>query len=70
MTALDGKRQPIEKRYSEDDEAFWQKLVLPQEERVRLTEWNGRGYRWFRSENIVCLEHFRRQEALPQRKAS
>ena len=70
MNDLDGKRQPIEKRYSEDDEAFWQKLVLPQEARVRLIEWKGRGYRWFRSPNVVPIEHYRRPEPTPQQKAS
>ena len=70
MAALDEKRWSIEKRYSEEDEIFWQRLVRPQEERARLTEWKGRGYRWFRSENVVCIEHYRRLELLPQRKAS
>jgi hypothetical protein len=70
MNDLDGKRQSIEKRYSEEDEAFWQKLVLPRDESARLTEWKGRGYRWFRSPNVICLEHYRRAESLPQRKAS
>jgi hypothetical protein len=65
-----GERQPIEKKYSEDDEAFWQKLVLPQEERVRLTEWKGRGYRWFRSKNVVPIEHYRRSPPIQRQKAS
>lgn len=45
-----------------DDSTFWRKLILPEEDRRRLLPdmtWNG-GYRWFRSENVVCLEHFRR----------
>src|SRR5215469_3028335 len=34
-----------------DSDAFWRKLVLPQEERMRLgIPWHG-GYRWFRSPN-------------------
>src|SRR5262245_25787329 len=35
------------------------KLVLPQEARHRLTQWCG-GYRWFESENVICLEKVRR----------
>jgi hypothetical protein len=41
-----------------NDGAFWRRMTLPQEERE--TRWGGTGYRWFRSENVVCLEHFRR----------
>jgi hypothetical protein len=50
-------------RREEDADAFWRKLVLPQEERMRLgIPWRG-GYRWFRSPNVVCLEHYRRRLA-------
>jgi hypothetical protein len=61
----------MERRYSEKDETFWRRMVLPEEDRSSLTdaEWKG-GYRWFRSENVVCLEHYRRPQLLPQRKAS
>jgi len=31
-------------------------MVLPQEERGR--PWDGIGYRWFRSENVIPLEHY------------
>jgi hypothetical protein len=49
----------VEKRFSAKDEAFWRKRVLPEEDHVNLDiEWKG-GYRWFRSENIVWLEHYR-----------
>jgi hypothetical protein len=45
----------------EDEDTFWRKLVLPQEERMRLgIPWNG-GYRWFRSPNVVCLQQWRRK---------
>jgi hypothetical protein len=47
---------PIRRR-SEDD-AFWQRLVLPEEERRWIRDWDG-SYRWFRSSNVVCLEHYR-----------
>jgi hypothetical protein len=46
----------------QDDDRFWQKLILPEEDRRRLypgEPWKG-GYRWFRSPNIVCLEKYRR----------
>ena len=36
---------------TEDEDVFWRKLLLPQEERMRLgIHWHG-GYRWFRSPN-------------------
>jgi hypothetical protein len=60
----------MEKRFSIKEEAFWQKRVLSEEDHIRLgVEWKG-GYRWFRSANIVPLEHYRLPESLPQCKAS
>jgi hypothetical protein len=61
----------IEKRFTVREDTFWQKLVLPEEDRKRLlgVEWRG-GYRWFRSANIVPIEHYRRPELTPQQKAS
>jgi hypothetical protein len=51
-------------REDAEDEAFLRQFVLPEEDRLRLHApmgWsNSRGYRWFRSPNIVCLEHYRR----------
>jgi len=46
----------------EEDGALWRRLVLSEEDRFRLFPPTMRpgGYRWFRSENIVCIEHFRR----------
>jgi hypothetical protein len=47
----------------EDEDAFWRKLVLPQEDRLQLgIPWRG-GYRWFRSPNVVCIEQWRRKKA-------
>ena len=43
-----------------DENAFWQKLILPQEE--RSTPWEGKGYRWFRSPNVVPLEQWRKRK--------
>jgi hypothetical protein len=48
-----------------DNGAFWRRLTLPQEDRSIL--WDGKGYRWFRSENVVCIEHFRQPHAQGQR---
>ena len=47
----------LQKRYTEREEAFWQRRVLPEEDRDVITE--RKGYRWFRSTNIVCIEHYR-----------
>jgi hypothetical protein len=48
-------------RIKDDTDTFWQKLVLPEEDRRRLfpdTPWRG-GYRWFRSPNVVPIEKYR-----------
>lgn len=44
-----------------DDEVFLRRLIFPEEDRHRFTAtpWRG-GFRWFRSDNVVCLEHYRR----------
>jgi hypothetical protein len=56
----------LERRYSEKEEAFWRKRILPVEEKEVIT---GRGYRWFRSSNITCIEqtcrHYRRPKWSP-----
>jgi hypothetical protein len=46
--------------HSEAEAAFWQKLTLPQEAKDYDAKWDGVGYRWFRSANVVCFEHYRR----------
>jgi hypothetical protein len=53
------------------DEAFLRSVIFPEEERRLYTSvpWCG-GYRWFKSENVICFEHYRRSETTPQRKAS
>jgi hypothetical protein len=46
---------------SKQGSTFWQKLVLPEEDRrwCRSAQpWDG-GYRWFRSANVVDLQHYR-----------
>jgi hypothetical protein len=48
-----------------DDDRFWQKLILPEEDRRRLCPdmpWKS-GYRWFRSHNVVPIEQWRRRKA-------
>jgi hypothetical protein len=42
---------------AEPNHAFWQKLILPEEERD--LPWDGKGYRWFRSANVIPLEQYR-----------
>ena len=42
-----------------DEHAFWRKLTLPQED--RSTPWEGKGYRWFRSPNVIPMEQWRRR---------
>jgi hypothetical protein len=56
-------------RNDDYEDIFWRKLILPEEDRRRLFPdriWKG-GYRWFRSENVVCIEHFRRPRILGQK---
>jgi hypothetical protein len=47
--------EPIRRR---NDDAFWQRLVLPEEERRWIRDWEG-SYRWFRSVNVIPLERYR-----------
>jgi hypothetical protein len=51
----------IERRYSAQDEAFNRAMMFPEEERHRFTSkaWDG-SFRWFRAENVICLEQYRR----------
>jgi hypothetical protein len=48
----------MEKRYSERTVEFYRKKILPEEERATLIKWDG-SFRWFRSPNILCIEHYR-----------
>ncbi len=49
------------KRYNQQDETFLQRIVFPEEDRhlFTTTPWRGE-YRWFRSPNVVPIEHWRR----------
>jgi hypothetical protein len=46
---------------NEDEDVFWRKLVLPEEDHLRMGKpWTG-GYRWFRSPNVVPIEQARKK---------
>jgi hypothetical protein len=51
-----------------EDEAFLREWTIPEEDRAKFTvePWNGE-FRWFRSPNIVCLEHYRHKKAREHR---
>ena len=41
--------------------AFYRKMLLPEEDRLKLFPGTARpGYRRFRAENVVAIEHFRK----------
>ena len=44
----------MEKRFSAHEEAFYRKLILPEEDKDELTPPRC-GFRWFRAENVVCF---------------
>jgi hypothetical protein len=50
----------MERRYSEEEERFYRKRILPEEDRDSYTSVRGKSFRWFRSPNVVCIEHYRR----------
>ena len=52
--------------YTEDAEAFYRRLIWPEEERPVWTtaKWDG-GFRWFRSDNVVPFEKYRRPPTKP-----
>jgi hypothetical protein len=43
---------------NDPEDVFWRKLVLPEED--KSVPWDGIGFRWFRSENVIALEQYRR----------
>jgi hypothetical protein len=60
----------LERRFSIEEEVWWQKKILSEEDHRSMgTEWKG-GYRWFKAPNVVPIEHYRRPEPTPQKKAS
>ena len=48
----------LTRRYSEADEETLRLLIPAEEDRHLFTRerWSA-GYRWYRSENVACLEH-------------
>jgi hypothetical protein len=50
----------LPRRYSEEDEKLMQALTPPEEDRHLFTRerWST-GFRWFRTPNVICLEHYR-----------
>ena len=51
----------MEKRYSAEDAELLRTMVIPQEDLPpsARTKYGG-GLRWFRSKNVLCIEHYRR----------
>jgi hypothetical protein len=48
--------------------AFYRRMLLPEEDRLKLFPGTTRpGYRWFRTENVVAIEHFRKPHARGQK---
>jgi hypothetical protein len=46
---------------NKDEDAFWRKMLLPEEDHLRMGKpWTG-GYRWFRSCNVVPIERWRKK---------
>lgn len=47
------------------DEPLIRSLIFPEEDRFQVTglRWQG-GYRWFRSPNVHCIEHYRRAKTI------
>ena len=55
----------MEKRYSEKEVEFFHDWIFPEEDRHLYTtaKWDG-SFRWFKTVNVVCFEHYRRQAPL------
>jgi hypothetical protein len=55
------------RRYAPDEEHYFKTLIFPKEDRALYTRerWS-RGFRWYRAENIACIEHYRPFPPLPQ----
>ena len=48
---------------TKEEEAFWQKLILPEDD-LRRQGWPhvAGGYRWFRAPNVIPIERWKRPE--------
>jgi hypothetical protein len=53
---------------SNEAKAFYRQMLMPEEDRLLHSPGTARpGYRWFRSENVVAIEHFRKPHTPEQR---
>ena len=50
----------MSKRYSEQERAFFESMILPQDDLPKETwaKYQG-GYRWFRAPNVIAIENYR-----------
>jgi hypothetical protein len=56
----------VERRFSAKDEAFYRRLILPEEDRRQYPAFEPkRSYRWFRSPNVIPIEHWQRPKPTP-----
>jgi hypothetical protein len=57
------KRTEVEAPLKDEEGSLWRRLVLPEEDKrqLGLPLWDGIGYRWFRSPNVVPIEQRRRK---------
>jgi hypothetical protein len=58
--------------YTEKQVSFWRRFTLAQDDERRLADhaappWRC-GHRWYKAENIICFEHYRRLDT-PNAKA-
>lgn len=56
----------MRKLYTAREEQSLRRYAPSEEDRAVLTgeKWNG-GYRWFKSANVLCLEHYRPMKSEP-----
>jgi hypothetical protein len=56
--------------WCQEGEKFWRQIVPPEEDRTLFTTalWRGE-FRWFRSPNVVALEHYRARQYHAQKKS-
>jgi hypothetical protein len=54
---------------NEETGAFWRRMRMAEEDRLAYLPGTVRpgAYRWFRSENVAAIEHFRRPHAPGQK---
>ena len=55
----------------ERDDFFLRGWTIPEEDRTKYTtQPAAAGYRWFKSPNVVCLEHYRKKVEEPPKPSS